>query len=294
MRPRISVVVNTLNEEKNLPYALRSVRSWVDEIVVVDMCSQDRTVAIAREYGAKVYSHEPMGFVEPARAFAVAQAGGDWILMLDADELVPFPLSRRLREIAEGDGADVVQIHWLNYLLGAPAWYTGWGPHQDMHMRFFKPGFVEAGSAIHDSLRSVGGARVLDIPYQPGLAIIHFSCRDIADLLERMNRYTTIEAQQARESGEEPGPWKAVLRACKEFARRYVRLRGYRDVWRGFYLSLFMAFYRITTVSKITELRRVGPRAAVEDVYRREAERLLTFYESVDVHSSTDTPVAER
>ncbi|PYU89881.1 MAG: glycosyltransferase family 2 protein, partial [Acidobacteria bacterium] len=116
MGPRISVVVNTLNEEKNLPYALRSVRSWVDEIVVVDMHSQDRTVEIAREYGAKVYSHEPMGFVEPARAFAVAQAGGDWILILDADEVVPLLLSRRLREIARRDEADVVTLPRLNYL----------------------------------------------------------------------------------------------------------------------------------------------------------------------------------
>ena|SRR2546425_3927786 len=292
MGPRISVVVNTLNEEKNLRYALRSVKPWVDEIVIVDMHSEDRTVETGREYGARIFLHERVGFVEPARTFAVAQASGDWILVLDADEVVPLPLSRRLREIAETDEADVVVISWVNYILGAPLGHTGWGPLQDVHSRFFKRGHIVATSIVHRDFAPAHGARVLHIPYQPGLAIVHFNCLDVADFLERVNRYTTVEAKQAREGAEEAGPWKAMLQAGKEFVRRYLIMRGYRDGWRGFYLSLFMAFYRIATASKITELQQVGPRAAVEDAYRREAERLLTF--DVGLHLSTDTAVRER
>ncbi|MGH9356058.1 MAG: glycosyltransferase family 2 protein, partial [Terriglobia bacterium] len=129
---RISVVINTFNEEKNLPYALRSVQTWADEIIVVDMHSEDRTVEIARQFGAKVYFHERMGFVEPARAFAIGQASGDWIMVLDADEIVPEPLSRKLIEIAHGDeGVDAARLPWVNYLLGAAIRHTGWGPSQD-------------------------------------------------------------------------------------------------------------------------------------------------------------------
>jgi glycosyltransferase involved in cell wall biosynthesis len=90
-RPRISAVFNTFNEEKRLRFALRSVKPWVDEIVVVDMHSSDATRTIAENFGAKVFLHEPLGYADPARAFAVAQATGDWILMLDADRLGTDP-----------------------------------------------------------------------------------------------------------------------------------------------------------------------------------------------------------
>src|SRR3989344_399647 len=86
---RISVVINTLNEEKNLPRALSSVKNFADEVVVVDMKSKDNTQVLARNYGAKVYEHEQSGYVEPARNFAISKATSDWIFILDADEEVP-------------------------------------------------------------------------------------------------------------------------------------------------------------------------------------------------------------
>src|SRR5450759_1251360 len=95
MGTRISAVINTLNEERNLPFALRSVQDWVDEIVVVDMHSEDATRDIAKQYGARVFLHERLGYADPARAFALEQAVGDWILLIDADELIPAPLSER-------------------------------------------------------------------------------------------------------------------------------------------------------------------------------------------------------
>src|SRR5450759_4249900 len=110
MTVSISVVINTLNEEANIAYALRSVRTWVDEIVVVDMHSDDRTREVAETYGARVYLHDRVGYVEPARRFALAKATGDWILILDADELIPPRLARRLSDIAAAGQADVVSI----------------------------------------------------------------------------------------------------------------------------------------------------------------------------------------
>jgi glycosyltransferase involved in cell wall biosynthesis len=279
MKPRISAVINTLNEEKDLPFALRSVQSWVDEIVVVDMYSDDRTVDIAREFGAKVFFHERTGFVEPTRPFAVAKATGDWILVLDADELVPFPLSQRLLAIAQGDKADLVRIPWLNYLLGAPLMHTGWGPTQDAHVRFFKHGFLHTGSQIHSPLLPGSGGRVLVIPYEPACAILHFNYLDSADFLERLNRYTSIEAKQAFERGKRMTPLGAFARAAKGFWSHYIGAAGFRDGWRGFYLSLFMSFYRIVTAAKLQELTVLGQRERIESWYRQEAEEILRAYD---------------
>ena len=84
---KISVLINTLNEEAHLPACLESVR-WADELVLVDMHSTDRTVAIAESAGCRVFQHDRMGYVEPARNFAIAQANHPWVLVLDADERV--------------------------------------------------------------------------------------------------------------------------------------------------------------------------------------------------------------
>ena len=278
MVPRISVVINTLNEEKNLPFALRSVQPWVDEIVVVDMYSDDRTVDIAREFGAKVFFHERMGFADPARAFALEQTCGDWILILDADEVVPLPLSKALLSIACSDSADVVRIPWLNYLLGAPLMHSNWGPNQDTHLRFFKKHHVRATSTIHNHLHLVPGSRVLKLRFEPGLAVAHFNYLDSQHFIEKLNRYTSIEAKQAFERGERITPGGALVKAAKGFALHYLKGRGFQDGWRGFYLSLFMSFYRIATAAKLQELRTLGQRERIESRYRQEAEEILKAY----------------
>jgi glycosyltransferase involved in cell wall biosynthesis len=276
MKPRISAVINTLNEEKNLPFALRSVQPWVDEIVVVDMYSTDRTVEIAREFGAQVHLHPGPGFQYAPRAFAVNQASSEWILMLDADELIPVALSRDLRRMADSGEADVVDLPFTNYLLGAVIHHTGWGVTQDRHMRFFRKGFVVGTSLAHQDFKPVEGARISVLPYRGDNAIVHFNYLDSYHFIYKMNTYTSIEAMQALEKGR--SPLRPLAQAAKEFLSRYLIFRGFLDGWRGFYLSLFMVFYRITTAAKLQELRAVGPRERVESRYRQEAEEILKAY----------------
>lgn len=299
--PRISVMINTYNEEKNLPYALRSVASWADEIVVVDMHSEDRTAVIAREYGAQVYLHERMGFADPARQFAFAQATGDWLLVLDADELIPAPLSQQLRAISREDHADVVMIPRVEYMLGAPLDHA-WGPQINKHPRFFRRGMVRLDAAIHHFVTPVPGARVLELPHVPGEAMIHFAYVDTASFLDKMNRYSTIEADQSFARGRRATPawvirdmalypwllaffrrrgttpfW-ALIYAFLAFVNRYVKNRGYRDGWRGFYTSIFWGVYFLASYAKLTERERVGSREEIAAHYGREAERVLTGY----------------
>jgi len=279
MESRISVVVNTLNEEKNLANALRSVRTWADEIVVVDMHSTDRTAEVAREFGAKVVLHEGPGFHYAPRAFAVQQASCDWIMVLDADELVPVALGCELRNIAQSAKADVVVLPRENYLLGVRMNHTGWGPSQDGQTRFFRKGSVIASSIAHQDFVPVPAARVLKLPYNGHNAIVHFNYLDAAQFLEKLNRYTSIEARQARDRGERVTPWRALVRSAREFYARFISSRGYRDGWRGFYLSCFMAFYRLAACAKLEELEKSGPRESVEAEYRQAAERVLNEHE---------------
>lgn len=275
----ISVVVNTRNEEWRLPFALRSVRGLADEIVVIDMESDDATVVVAERLGARVVSHPQTGFVEPARAAACAEASGDWILVLDADEVVPLPLARRLRAITTTAEADVVRIPRVSWILGGPLLHAGWNPERDRHARFFRRGAVELPAAIHGPIRPRPGAHVLDLEAAAGLMLVHFNYVDSTDLLERLNRYTDVEAAQALAHGERVSFLRVIGGALRETAVRLLWHGGWRDGWRGVYLSLLMGFYRLAAGAKRLERQRLGSHDDIERRYRQAAEALLAEHE---------------
>lgn len=280
MRPRISVVVNSLNEGPRIGFTLRSVRPWVDEMVVVDMHSDDDTARIARDLGARVVLHDRVGFVEPVRAFSCAQAEGDWILLLDADEIVPASLARALVRVASDDSADVVRIPRVNHIFGEPLLHSGWNPERDRHARFFKAGRILFSDVIHEPPRARPGARVLDLPFEPGRALVHFNYTDVSQFLRKLDVYTSIEARQAIGRGESPDTTRALIGALREFGVRYGWHGGWRDGWRGIHLCLLMFGYAVVRSARIHELALTGGRDAVAERYRQEAERLIAAAEA--------------
>ena len=275
----IGVAVNTLNEERNLGFALRSVRSWVDDIVVVDMHSDDGTAEVARRHGARVLLHERMGFADPARAFAVEQVRGDWVLIIDADEIVPPALARRLQEIVANDLADVVHIPYQNYFVGAPLRFTFVGLFNDKHARFFKRGALETSGRVHRYLRPRPGRRQLTLPRRPELAMQHFGYLDLEHFAEKIDRYTTIEARQMLDRGERAGTFRMLLATVREFFTHYLRYGGMLDGWRGFSYSAFMAYYYAAKYGKLRALQTVGDREDIRERYVRLAESWLAGYE---------------
>ncbi len=280
MPPRvpISVVINTLDEEKNLPFALRSVQPWADEIIVCDMHSGDRTVEIAESFGAKVCFFERVGFADPARAFAIGQAKHEWVFVLDADELVPRPLSEDIARLVSVGDADVYRVPRLNFLLGVPMEHLGWGPDRDAQLRLFKKSAVEVTSQIHDFFHVRPGARVKKLPYSEGHAIVHFNYVDLTHFIEKLNRYASIEATQALERGERATFGRALMAASREWVGRYFRNGGYRAGWRGLYLTAMMSMYRLAMYGKLTELQTGNAAQAVLKRYHAEAEQYLVQY----------------
>ena len=278
MKTRISAVVLTLNEEHNLPKALRSVSSWVDEIVVVDMHSDDKTPDIARSFNAKLFVHPRVGLQDPAREFAMGKATGEWIINLDADEIIPYALSRRLLEIAETDAADVCTIPRLNYFSGAPMLHSGWGADDDRQVRFFRKGYLQFSPDIHTRPRPIDNARVLPLAFQSGLYIVHFNYLDSHHFLEKFDRYTSIEAEQAYARGNGSTVRGFIVPPLREFIVRYIVKRGFRDGWRGFYYSAIMSAYRMTIAAKLRELETDCQGSRCSQQYSRIAEEYLKEY----------------
>lgn len=270
--PLISAVINTRNEEQNLRYCLESVR-WCDEIIVVDMESNDRTVEIAGEFTDKIYSHKKILAFDAARKFAVERATGEWILLIDADELVPKTLAARLREIAENNQADAVLVPFKNYLLGEWNKYTGWWP--DFHCRFFKKQFMEFSEHVHAYQHLNESANALTLPAREEYAINHFAYRDVQQFFEKTNRYTSIEATNLFNK-KIPFKYRKVLTAgLGEFYSRYFRLKGYKDGPHGLFISILMGMYRMISYIKLWELY-AHQRESVDDKYARLKTDLIT------------------
>ena len=168
---RISGVVIALNEAAQLHYALGTLLPWCDEVIVVDQHSDDETAAIAERMGATVFQHERTGGIaDPARRFAVSKASGDWVLILDADEMVPPTLAARLRRLADSEAPyDVVLVPRANVILGR--WLRFGNNWPARHARFFRPGALLLTDRIHKSIVPAPGTRRLRLPAEAGLAM---------------------------------------------------------------------------------------------------------------------------
>jgi len=281
----ISVAVNTRNAARTLALALESVHSWVDEIVVGDMASDDGTPEIAQQMGARVVPVEPSTHVEPARRTVLDHCRGDWILCLDADELVPVTLAARLQEIARLGLADAVTIAMRNFIFGAALSHTTWEMANDLHLRFFRIGAVTFSDRIHSAPSVVPGARHLYLPATTDLALVHLSHRDIADFVEKMNRYTSVEAAERQALGD-TATWRGLARALvHEVGAQQISHRAFLEGERGNIVTVLMCVYRWLTWVKLRELRAVGTRSDIEARYAQIAERTLAGYQTSDLEA---------
>jgi glycosyltransferase involved in cell wall biosynthesis len=260
---RISGVIIALNEAHQLHYALSTLLPWCDEVIVVDQHSEDETARIAEEMGALVYQHERTGGIaDPARRFAVGKATGDWVFILDADEMIPPSLATHLRELTAGDPPiDVVLVPRANVILGR--WIRHGNNWPSRHARFFRPGSLLMTDRIHKSIAPAPGTRRHKLAADPGLAIWHFPGGDLSDLVRKVDRYTDIEARQAYARGRRVDrPWQLFPEALVYFWRQFVRARGYRDGTMGLAVAITRTYYRILTAAKLYELPRREARAA--------------------------------
>ena len=263
---RISVVINTLNEEKNLPRAIASIKGLADEIIVVDMQSDDRTKEVAEGLGALVYDHKRTGYVEPARNFAIAKAVGPWVLVLDADEEIPPKLAKKLRVFAQKEGADFYRIPRKNIVFGSWLRHSRWWP--DYNIRFFKKGKVTWNEVIHSVPMTSG--KGIDLAAEEELAIVHHHYTSVEDYLIRMGRYTDIQAKNLIKEGHR-FIWKdLVKKPLSEFLGRYFSGEGYKDGLHGLALSGLQAFSEFILYLKVWQSEKFLPQATTNEEVVRE------------------------
>lgn len=245
----ISVVITTFNEAKNLDKCLESIKDFADEIVVLDLGSTDNTKKICLKYKVKIFKHKFVSFVEKIRNYSISKANGDWILILDPDEILSDGLREKLKGIEKDGNFDAVNIPRKNIFFGGWIAHTNWWP--DRHIRFFKKEKVIWSEKIHSYPKVEG--KILQLPADKDLAIVHFGYDTLSEFLDRQNRYSTIEAKQKYQNSERFS-WKIfILAPFREFLVRFIKHRAFLDGFYGFALTFFMMVYQMMVSVKLWE-----------------------------------------
>lgn len=247
---RISAVIITFNEADRLPDALASLEGVADEIVVVDSYSSDRTVEIARAAGARVMLNRFEDYGQQ-KNFALAQAGHEWILNLDADERVSPELKRAIsawKERVSPAAIAAFAIKRKSYYLGCWIRHSGWYP--DRKIRLFRKSAARWQGQIHERLEVTG-----EVGRLPG-DILHFTYRDIGDHVRRLERYSGFQAEEIVRRGKRFLFLRLLLLPPVTFLRHYLWKLGCLDGYPGLVIAWISSWGTAMKYLKAIALKR--------------------------------------
>ena len=232
----LSAVVLARDEAANIERCL-GVLKWADErLVLIDAATTDDTAARATRCGARVAVRALESFARQRNA-ALELVGGEWVLFVDADEVVTPALAEEVRVAVAGAGE--VAGFWIprrNYICGRWVRHAGWYPDEQLRL-------LRRGRARYDEARPVHEVVLLDGPAghlrEP---FIHYNYADLDQFRRKQARYAELEALALRQRGIRPRPHSYILQPLREFRRRYVTLGGYKEGLLGLQLSALLAW----------------------------------------------------
>lgn len=241
---KISVVIITKNEEEMLPACLERL-AWADEILVVDSLSNDGTVAIAEAAGAKVLSHPFEDFASQMN-WSVARAAHDWILLVDADEMIPPELRDAIRGVLADPAPeyDVYNIVRDAFFMGRRMKSSTWSGERVP--RLFRKGHLHYEGAVHSRTVTASPARGM----LPGV-MLHYSCRRIDRYFAKMELYSSLWGREMSEKGRKFSWARTFASVWWRFVHNYFLRGEIRDGVHGFISAGLGATYTFVKYVKL-------------------------------------------
>lgn len=237
----LSVALATFNEEEKLPRCLESVAGWVDEIVVVDGGSEDRTIAIAKQHHAKIVLTNNPSIFHINKQKALAACSGDWILQLDADEIVNSQLRQEILEIiVSSDAKNGYAVPRKNYFAGH--WLSKGGQYPDYVVRLFRNGNGKfPAKSVHEQIQITGSTGRLTHP------LIHNTYASVSEYWRKSDAYTSLTATEfkAQGVGKTIITWLRymIFAPVATFLSLYIRHKGFVDGYWGFLFAWYSALH---------------------------------------------------
>lgn len=231
--------------------------SWTDSrLVVVDDRTVDSTAEIAARVGARV---AVKGFVDFARQrnAALEMAEAEWVFFVDDDEVATEELAAEIRAIVESPNP--AAGYWVprkNVLFGHWVRHAGWSPDYQLRLLRRRDASYRGDRTVHELVELRGEAGYLSSP------LIHYNYATFGEFRARQRRYASLEATNRFCRGVRIKPQNYLLQPWREFWRRYVTLRGYREGGLGLLLSATLAYYEFRTYVELRSLWRKQGEAA--------------------------------
>jgi glycosyltransferase involved in cell wall biosynthesis len=248
---RISAVVITHNEERDISRCLQSLKDITDEILVVDSFSDDRTVEIAQSAGAKVIQHPFNGYGEQ-KNYAQLQATYDWILNIDADEVISPELAKSILEVKQNPQHDAYKLNILTNYSGKWIRHSGWYPSYKLRFWNRTKGSMRA-TKVHE------GWHLDDKSAKAGYLkgdLLHYSYDNISDHIRKIDHYTELGAKISAENGKNYSLFQLWFRPKWTFFSTYVLRLGFLDGYYGYVVCKISAFTAFLKYAKTREYNK--------------------------------------
>ena len=247
----VSAVIITKNADRTLEACLDTLE-WASEIIILDSGSNDQTSQIARRKGVKFHSAEWHGF-GPQKNLAIGLAKSDWILSIDSDEYVSAELASSILSITSTSPAeDMFELSRILIYCGKQMRRSGWSP--EFVPRLFRNGTARfSDSIVHERLIYKGKSKRL------AGYLLHDSFHSPDDVLEKMNRYSTLGAQKLWNQGRRVGLLGAVIHGLGAFFKTYIVKAGFLDGPEGFLLAVSNAegaYYKYVKLYHLNKQKR--------------------------------------
>ena len=242
---KISIIVITKDEEKNISDCLKSVEG-ADEIIVIDAESNDKTVELAKIFTDKIFTKKWEGYV-PQKKYALSLASNEWVLSVDADERITSELKTEILKLSPGNFAGY-KIRRKNFLLGKEITSCGWG--NDYQLRLFKKEKTDlTDRLVHEGFTVDGKIGKLKNP------MLHYTFSSFTEYFNKINYYTSLKAVELVKQKGEIGGWTIFSHTVSAFILFFINKRGFKDGVRGLIISLLHSVSTMLNYIKLWELQ---------------------------------------
>jgi glycosyltransferase involved in cell wall biosynthesis len=249
---KISTVIITFNEERNIVRCLQSLDGIADEIVVVDSFSTDQTVGLCKPYNARVLQHPFEGYMQQKK-WASQQAANDFILSLDADEVLSPKLRKSILEVKNNWQADGYMFNRLTNYIGKWIRHCGWYPDTKLRLWDRRKGDW-SGINLHESVKMSEDSKIQKLSGD----LLHYSYYSTEQHLNQINKFTDIAAKEGVLKGKNTSMFIIIVKSIWKFKRDYIFKLGFLDGSAGFIVCYLSAHTTFIKYLKMRELKKAG------------------------------------
>lgn len=244
---KITAIIPTLNEQERIKNSLKSAE-FADEVIVIDSFSRDDTVAIVKQSNAKLIQRKFDNF-SSQKNYAIDQASNDWIVWIDADEVLTKELQEEIKEVVQNPKDYIgFYIYRTFFFKGKKMRYTG--TQNDKLIRVFNRKYCRYEGMVHEKIKTEGRLGILENK------ILHYSYISFDRYIEKLNQHSALKAEELFKRGMTITPFHIVIKPIARFIKHYFIKLGILDGFYGFIISFALSYGVLVRYIKLWNLKQ--------------------------------------